>query len=285
MAQNFVQRFLFKEHSIRGQMIQLDTAWQKMTEDRHYPAVISELLGELTAVSVIMASGLKHQGKITLQIQGSGPVNLLVVEVTHDFKLRGVAKTSQPIDDLKSMDELLGDGQILVTLENTQTNHHFQSYVPREADTVAKCFELFFQQSEQLPSRLWLSANDEHLGGLLMQKMPDTDNKDEDAWDRVNHLAETVKDDELMTLKTEELLHRLFHEETIELFNAQEVVYECPQDKTRVDDMLRKLGKAEALKIIEEQGEIVIHNEICNYHLRYSAEDIEALFNEDSSVH
>lgn len=284
MTQDFIQRFLFQEHSIRGQMIQLDEAWQKMTEERHYPAVITELLGELTAVSVIMASGLKHQGKITLQIQGSGPVSLLVVEVTHDFKLRGVAKTSQPIEDQTTMDELLGDGQILVTLENTQTNHHFQSYVPREADTVAKCFEIFFQQSEQLPSSLWLSADEQHLGGLLIQKMPDTDEKDADAWDRINHLAQTVTDEELMTLNTEDLLHRLFHEEVIELFDAKQVQYECPQDKVRVDNMLRKLGEEEARKIIEEQGEIVIHNEICNYHLRYSSEDIDELFADSQTV-
>ncbi|QKI89680.1 Hsp33 family molecular chaperone HslO [Thiomicrorhabdus xiamenensis] len=278
MAQDVIQRFLFKEHSIRGQVIQLDEAWQKMTHDRHYPEVISQLLGELTAVSVILASGLKHDGKITLQIQGKGPVNLLVVEVTHDFKLRGVAKTSQPIENQKTMDELLGNGQILVTLENNQTNSHFQSYVPREGDTVAKCFETFFQQSEQLPSRLWLAADENQLGGLLLQKMPDTDNKDADAWDRVSHLAETVKDEELMQLPSEELLHRLFHEETVELFEGNTVVYECPQDKSRVDDMLRKLGEEEVREMLEEQGEIVIHNEICNYHIRYDAEDVDALF-------
>lgn len=284
MAQDVIQRFLFKEHSIRGQVIQLDEAWQKMTRDRHYPEVISQLLGELTAVSVILASGLKHDGKITLQIQGKGPVNLLVVEVTHDFKLRGVAKTSQPIENQKTMDELLGNGQILVTLENTQTNSHFQSYVPREGATVAQCFETFFQQSEQLPSRLWLAADENQLGGLLLQKMPDTDNKDADAWDRVSHLAETVKDEELMQLPSEELLHRLFHEETVELFEGNAVVYECPQDKSRVDDMLRKLGEDEVREMLEEQGEIVIHNEICNYHIRYNAEDIDALFEKQETV-
>lgn len=284
MAQDSIQRFLFKEHSIRGQFIQLHAAWQQMTKDRHYPAAISQLLGELTAISVIMANGLKHEGKITLQIQGKGPVNLLVVEVTHDFKIRGVAKTSQPISDQQGLDQLLGDGQILVTLENSQTGHHFQSYVAREADTVAKCFETFFKQSEQLPSSLWLAADENHLGGLILQKMPETDRHDEDAWDRVSHLAGTVKEAELMQLPTQELLHRLFHEETIELFDEQKVIYECPQNKERVDMMIRQLGEEEARNIIAEQGEIVIHNEICNYHLRYSAEDLDELFAEQPTL-
>ncbi|BBP45375.1 33 kDa chaperonin [Thiosulfatimonas sediminis] len=284
MAQDLIQRFLFKEHRVRGQFIQLNTAWQKMTAQRHYPAVISKLLGELTAVSVILASGLKHQGKITLQIQGSGPVNLLVVEVTHDFKLRGLAKTSQAIEEQESMDELLGDGQILVTLENTQTQHHFQSYVPREGATVAECFETFFQQSEQLPSKIWLSANETQLGGLLLQKMPDTDEQDADAWERISHLANTVKDEELLNLPCEEVLHRLFHEETLELFGGKAVQYECPQDKERVDAMLRGLGEAEVRSILADEGEVVIHNEICNYHLRYDEDAINSLFASSDTV-
>ncbi|MBN2647466.1 MAG: Hsp33 family molecular chaperone HslO [Thiotrichales bacterium] len=278
MAQDKIQRFLFKEHNVRGQIVQLDHAWQQMIAERHYPPVLSRLLGELTAVSVILANGLKHQGKITLQIQGKGPVNLLVVEVTHDLKLRGLAKTIQPIQNQQSLDELLGDGQILVTLENSQTGHHFQSYVPREAETVAACFEGYFQQSEQLPSRLWLSADESHLAGFMLQKMPDTDEKDADAWERIEHLANTLSNDELLTLESATLLHRLFHQETVELFRGRDVLYECPENKARIDLMLQQMGEEEVRKILQEEGELVIHNEICNYHLRYSEAEVDALF-------
>ncbi|MBF6057164.1 MULTISPECIES: Hsp33 family molecular chaperone HslO [Thiomicrorhabdus] len=284
MATNSIQRFLFKEHNIRGQVIQLHDAWQQMTKDRHYPPIISQLLGELTAVSVVMANGMKHLGKITLQVQGSGPVNLLVVEVTHDLKIRGVAKTSETIDGQKTLDELLGDGQILVTMENMQTKHHFQSYVSRDGETIAECFELFFSQSEQLPSKIWLAADEQQLGGILIQKMPDSDENDADAWDRIVHLTDTLSDEELTTLDSETLLHRLFHEELVELFEEQTVVYECPQDRQRVDDMLRSLGEEEIRKLLEEQGEIVIHNEICNVHFRYDAKAVDELFTESHSV-
>lgn len=287
MSHDFVQRFLFKELGIRGQVLRLEEAWQKMTLDRHYPPVIAKLLGDLSLVATLMAAGLKHQGKITLQVQGNGPVNVLVVEVTDDLKIRGVAKTQADIEQLNdssTLNEVLGDGQILATLENLQTSHHFQSYVPREADTIAGCFEDFFKQSEQLDTRLWLATDEKFAGGLLVQKIPGDSHalqeteEDIDAWDRIAHLASTVKDQELTQLDAEELLHRLFHEEVVEVFAANSVEYHCPQDKERIDVMLLGLGEAEVREILKEQGEIVIHNEICNFHVRYNEADIDTLF-------
>jgi len=275
---NAVQRFLFKELNIRGQHIQLQESWQAMIKDRHYPQSIIKLLGELTAVSILLANGMKHKGRITMQIQGSGPITLLVVDVTHDLKIRGVAKTNKDITTESTLDELLGDGQILMTLENTQTEHHFQSYVAREGDSVAQAFETYLSQSEQLPSKLWLAADENSLGGVLIQKMPETDGHDEDGWERIMHIATTVQAQELTELPAQELLHRLFHEEVIELFNAEEVIYECPKDKERVTNMLLSLGEEEVRKVLEEQGEIVIHNEMCNYHIRFNKEDIDELF-------
>ena len=281
MSNNSIQRFLFKELNIRGQVIQLNEAWQSMIKDRHYPEAIRQLLGKLTAFSVIMANGIKHTGKITLQVQGTGPITLLVVEVTHDLKIRGVAKTNEAIPEQATLDELLGDGQILVTLENTQTQHHFQSYVDRTGDTIEETFENFLSQSEQLPSKIWLAATDEALGGVLIQKMPESDDLDADGWARIHSLTTTVTDKELTQLDTESLLHNLFHEETVELFEAQNINFECPEDKERVTNMLKSLGEEEVRKILEEQGEIVIHNEMCNFHMRFNLEDVDALFAEN----
>jgi len=278
MSVNAVQRFLFKELNIRGQHIQLQESWQEMIKDRHYPEAIVKLLGELTAMSVLMANGMKHQGRITMQVQGSGPITLLVVDVTHDLKIRGVAKTNKDITTETTVDELLGDGQILMTLENTQTQHHFQSYVPREGDSVAQAFETYLSQSEQLPSKLWLTADETNLGGVMIQKMPETDGHDADGWERIVHLTTTVKDEELKELDSEALLHRLFHEELLELFDAEQVIYECPQDRQRVVNMLFSLGEEEVRRVLKEQGEIVIHNEMCNYHLRFNEDEINEIF-------
>ncbi len=281
---NSIQRFLFKELNIRGQVIQLNETWHSLIKDRHYPASIRQLLGKLAAFSVIMTNGMKHKGRITLQIQGSGPITLLVVEVTHDFKIRGVAKTNETVPDEATLDALLGDGKILVTLENTQTDHNFQSYVDRVGDTIEETFENFLSQSEQLPSKIWLAATDEGLGGVLIQKMPESDSLDADGWDRIHSLTTTVTDQELTQLDVESLLHNLFHEETVELYEPNEIVYECPEDRERVTNMLKSLGEEEVRSILEEQGEVVIHNEMCNFHMRFNSEDLDELFAEKPST-
>lgn len=275
---NTIRRFLFKELNIRGQHLKIDQAWQQMIEDRHYPPQLITVLGELTAVAIMLANGLKHSGKVTIQIQGKGPVNLLVVEATHELNIRGVAKTNQTIENQQDLDGLLGDGQILVTMENAQTKGMFQSYVPREANSIARSFEAFLSQSEQLPSKFWLAANQQAVGGVMIQKMPTTDEQDIDGWDRIVALSDTQTATEICELDAVDLLHRLFHEETIELFEETEIEYHCPKDSSRVETMLLSLGEEEARRILAEHGEIVVHNEMCNFHTRLTEEDVNRIF-------
>lgn len=278
MSPDQAQRFLFRDHAIRGQVIHLNQAWLGMLNDRHYPAPLIKVLGELTVFSCLLANGMKHPGRITLQVQGSGPVNLLVVEVTHELKIKGMAKTNAPIADQQTADQLLGDGQILVTLENTQTDHLYQSYVTREGEDLVDSLQGFLTQSEQSASRFWISVSDQAIGALFLQKMPGTDEFDPDAWQRVTHLASTTKDEELLTLANETLLTRLFHEEEVELFETNPIEYFCQQDRERVAVMLQSLGEEDARSILAEQGEIVVFNDMCNYHERFDEDDINQLF-------
>lgn len=280
---NTIKRFLFKDLDIRGQHLQLDDVWQQMIEDRHYTPALTQVLGELTIMTIMMANGLKHPGKVIIQIQGEGPVNLLVVEATHDLKIKGVAKTNRALTNESTLDELLGNGQILMTLENTMTDSLFQSYVDREGGTVSEAFETFLTQSEQLPSKLWLAANEQGIGGVLIQQMPASEDKHEDdidgdAWNRITTLADTLKTEELVSLDSETLLHRLFHEEVIELFEPKAIEYNCPKDSAPIENMIRSLGEEEARKLLEEQGEIVVHNEMCNFHVRLNKDDLDRIF-------
>ncbi|SIO02570.1 molecular chaperone Hsp33 [Sulfurivirga caldicuralii] len=276
---NQLHGFLLQELDIRGQHVLLQESWREMIADRHYTPALQRLLGELTAVAVFLANGLKHEGKVTLQVQGQGPVSLLVVEATHDLAIRGMAKTREAIsEELEGMDALLGEGQLVLTLYNSVTDRHYQSFVPRHGNSVAESFEHFFSQSDQLDTRLWLTANDQAVGGLLLQKMPEADKKDPDGWSRVVHLAETLKDEELLTLPAQELLHRLFHEETVELYPPREVRYECTQDRDRVLAAIKAMGEEEVRRILEQEGAVVVHNELCNFHVKLDAADVDALF-------
>ena len=281
---NLLTPFLLKALDIRGQHVLLEESWQAMLQDRHYPPALVRLLGELTAVTIMLANGLKHEGKVTLQIQGSGPVSLLVVEADHDLHFRGMAKTRQPLDETQQgMEALLGDGQLVLTLYNSATDRHFQSFVPRHGDSVAESFEYFFNQSDQLDTRLHLAADETACGGLLLQKMPEADRHDPDGWERITTLADTVKDEELLTLPVEQLLHRLYHEETVELYPARTAEYDCPQDRERVLAAIRTLGEEEVRRILKEEGAVVVHNELCNFHVKLNEADVDALFREDDT--
>ncbi|MBC8493457.1 MAG: Hsp33 family molecular chaperone HslO [Candidatus Thioglobus sp.] len=271
--------FIFKDLDIRGQHIALNDAWQAMIHNRGYSSLVRQLFGELSALGIFLANGMKHQGKLTLQVQGDGMVNLLLVEVTNDLKIRGMVRSEGSITADHSLDEILGEGQIVATLYNAQTDHSFQSLVPRNAKGLINTFEDYFSQSEQLESKLWVSSTADNLSAMLLQKLPEADQHDDEGWHRVGVLANTITNQELNELSVESLLHRLFHEETLELFDANTVTYECTKDRQRFEKIIFDLGEQDARALLKERGEIAIHNEICNEHLFFDEQDVDRIFN------
>lgn len=275
---NTINRFLFKDLDIRGQHLSLIDTWQDMIQNRGYSVLVRQLFGELSALAIFLANGIKHKGKLTLQVQGSGIVSLLLVEVTSDLKIRGMVRSDSIIEEGDSLDKILGEGQIVATLYNSQTDHSFQSLVPINQKGLIATFEDYFFQSEQLESRLWVSSTQENLCAMLLQKMPEADQHDSEGWHRVGTLSDTITQDELNSLDAESLLHRLFHEETLQLFNADWVGYECEKNKERFEKIIYDLGEQDARDLLKERGEIAIHNEICNEHLFFDEQDVDRIF-------
>jgi molecular chaperone Hsp33 len=275
---NTINRFLFKDLDIRGQHLSLIDTWQDMIQNRGYSVPVRQLFGELSALAIFLANGIKHEGKLTLQVQGSGIVSLLLVEVTSDLKIRGMVRSDSTIEEGGSLDKILGEGQIVATLYNSQTDHSFQSLVPINQKGLIATFEDYFFQSEQLESKLWVSSTQESLCAMLLQKMPEADQHDSEGWHRVGTLSDTITENELNNLDAESLLHRLFHEETLQLFNADWVGYECEQSKERFEKIIYDLGEQDARDLLKERGEIAIHNEICNEHLFFDEQDVDRIF-------
>jgi|SRR5688572_28841554 len=278
MQTDYVQRFLFENLDIRGRLVCLTGAWQRMLDGRGYPEHIAELLGHTTALNVLLGANQKGAGRVTLQVQGSGPVKLLVADCTAELHIRGMAAFEKQEAVSASERRLLGDGRLSVTLEDMKSGQMYQSLVPLEGETLEQIFEHYLSQSEQSTTFLRLKADRGALCGLLLEKLPHADLRDPDGWNRVCHLAETLQLQETRDVQPYDLLTRVFPEELMRVFRLYAVEYHCPYDESKVKDMLRALGRDEVESILAEQGEVVIKNEMCNHEYRFDARAIEQLF-------
>lgn len=279
-----VLRFLLEELDIRGAVVQLDASWQAIRARRDNPAAVDALVGQMCAITAIISANLKQPGRLTFQLSGHGPVSMLVIDCTQDLNLRGYARHAG-VGDARHLPELLGDGRLLMTLDVESAREPWQSMVPVEGDSIADVFEHYLAQSEQQPAVLMLAADAQHVGGLFLQKLPGADLKDTDGWNRMEQLARTLKESELLGLPAETLLSRLFHEETVRVFAPQPVRHDFPPQPEKIADMLRSLGQAEVERILAEHGEIHVRDDLSNHDYRLSPEEARKLFSEGPTLH
>lgn len=279
-----VQRFLFEGLDIRGALVRLEDSWQHMLAGRNYPAPVAQLLGEMTAVTALIAGQLKSPGRLSFQLRGPGAVKFLLVDCDESLNIRGMAR-AEPVVLPAPAATLLGahaGGQLALILDYPEAKEPYQSIVPLEGNSVAEIFESYLMQSEQLASRLFLVANEQAAACLFIQKMPDADKRDPDGWSRISQLASTVKPEELLQGDNLTLLTRLFHEDAdqtgLRLYEPRPVSYSCPEDWEKIRGMLLGIGRKEVDLILAEHGEVLIQDEICNRDYRFSAEDIDILF-------
>ncbi len=279
-----IQRFLFEGLDIRGAFVHLGETWQQMQVDRNYQPTVAQLLGEAAAITALIGGQLKQPGRLTLQLRGNGPIQLLVVDCNEQLQMRGMAR-SNPVVLPAPVQDLLGaaqGGQLMLSLDMPDARQPYQSFVPMVGDSVAAIFEHYLEQSEQQPSRLFAMAGPQAAACLFLQKLPDSDKHDPDGWSRITQLAATVKPAELLALDAETLLGRLFHEEIaargIRIYDPQPVVYHCPEDRAKVADMIRGIGRADAETILAEHGEIMIRDDICNREYHFTPEEVAELF-------
>jgi molecular chaperone Hsp33 len=278
-----LRRFLFEHAPIRGEIVHLDAVWQSVLERHQYPPVLRDLMGELCAAAVLLAATLKLQGSLVLQIHGKGAVKLLVVECSGSLELRATAKWEGELEQ-GTLKDLVGNGRFVITLDPKDGNQAYQGIVALEGDSVADILQNYMTRSEQLDTRLWLAADGQHAAGMLLQKLPDQKGQDEDAWERASHLAATLKQEELLTLPSAELVNRLYHEEDIRLFDEQGVAFNCSCSRDNVSRMLKMLGREEVDSIFAERAEIEVFCEFCNQRYVFDPVDAEAVFADTLSI-
>jgi molecular chaperone Hsp33 len=287
-----LHRFIFEQYPIRGHLVHLDAAWRALIEHREYPAAIRNTLGEAVAASLLLAATVKFEGVLSLQLQGDGPVHLMLAQCTSGLGVRGLARYREDGGhadagtDVARLVDLIGTGNLTVTLETDDGSQRYQGIVPIAGERLAESLQVYFENSEQLPTRLWLHADASGVSGMLLQKLPVTDSRPDvevaavdDAWRRVQLIGETLTPEELRTLADAEILHRLFNEDDLRLFEAAPVYFRCRCSRERVSSMLQGLGEAETRSVLAERGQVEVHCDFCNRGYVFDAVDVEQLFN------
>ncbi|KAF1052300.1 MAG: 33 kDa chaperonin [Stenotrophomonas maltophilia] len=277
------QRFLFDNTDVRGEMVTLERSYAEVLAKHPYPQPVGQLLGEMLAAAALLCGSLKFDGLLILQARSSGAVPLLMVECSSDREVRGLARyDEESINEGACLPELMPDGVLTLTVD-PKNGQRYQGIVPLDGASLADCLSSYFATSEQLPTRFWLNADNRHARGLLLQQLPADRLKDADAraesWQHVTTLADTLTAEELLGLDNATVLHRLFHEEDVRLFDAQPVQFRCSCSRERSANALVSLGQDDAQRLLGEMGgEITIDCQFCNQRYRFDGSDIAQLF-------
>ena len=276
-----IQRFLFEKHHVRGEIVQLKDSYQKVLDAQEYPESVKQLLGEMLVAASLLVETIKIEGEISLQIQGKGAVNYVIVDANHRQEMRGVARWNADPQE-QTFEELFKGGIFTITITPVQ-GERYQGIVAIEGATVASALEGYFTQSEQLPTKIEIRVDTQSqlAGGLFLQVLPSSSessvDKDNNEFHHLTTLAETLRTEELTQLDKQDVLHRLFHEEEVTVFEANDVCFKCTCSKEKSAAALRSIDKAELLGIVEEQGSIRMNCQFCHAEYSYDAMDVEAI--------
>ncbi|HEY0894430.1 MAG TPA: Hsp33 family molecular chaperone HslO [Cellvibrio sp.] len=292
-SNDLLHRFLFDDCDIRGEIVTLGDSYREVLSHNPQVPAIRRLLGEFLAAVGLLSSTLKFDGKIILQARGDGPLSTIMAECNHHNNLRGIVRTNPDIelsDELAnhgSLQQLLGNGILVITIEPQRSENfggtleRHQGIVPMDAENLAGCLEHYFYQSEQLSTRLWFAANNDIATGFLIQALPQqliTDEEDnQDKWETIITLADTIKAEELLELEHSTVLYRLFNEQPLRLYEPKALRFACSCSRERSANALLAIGNEEVESLLIEKGSIDIDCQFCNQHYHFAAEEVRKL--------
>lgn len=277
-----LHRFLLDRASVSGVLVQLEESWQEVASRDDYPDRLRRWLGEALAACAVLTGNTKFSGNLSIQLKSDGPVRMLFAQCSDEGQLRGLAQWRSGIEELRDLADLTSP-ILAITIENAATGHRYQGLVPVEHAKLSQLLEMYFEQSEQLPTTIHLACDGGRCAALLLQPLAraggvGTGDADPDGWNRVQHLVGTLTDAELLDLPGEEVLRRLFHEEGARLLETRPLRFGCQCSRDRVAAVLRNLGREEAEAAIQGDGRVEVTCEFCNTRYHFDRIDLEQVF-------
>jgi molecular chaperone Hsp33 len=286
-VEDVLHRFLLERAGVRGALVRLGPAWREVATRAEYPLPLRGLLGEALAASALLTGNIKLDGALSLELKSSGALRLLFAECNDQGHLRGLARWNEPLPAPLALDAL-SDAIMAITIGNVDRGQRYQGLVELRHAGLADSLEDYFVKSEQLPARIVLAADGEHAVGLMLQKMPGEGGidavHDEDAWNRVLQLTATLGVEELLGVAPEQLLYRLYHEESVRLFEPRPLAFGCSCSRERVTAMLRSLGREEVeAALLARDNEIEVICEFCAQRYHFDRIDAEHLLSDNAA--
>lgn len=278
------QRFLFDDTHIRGEVTTLSESFKAIQQRQDYPPVINAMLGEFLAAASLLSATLKFKGIVSIQAIGRGTITSIMAECSNNTQMRGIVRGDyQSIGNDENFKTLLGSATLAITIE-PEGRERYQGLVPMDKDSLSECLEYYFDQSEQLSTKIKLAADQHTAAGVLIQEMPHSsdDEQARDNWQHLSLLLESLKAEEQLELDHEEQLYRLFHEQQVRLFEPENLQFFCSCSKARTAKMLISLGADEVNGICQENGLIEVNCEFCDQHYQFNQSDIDEIFNQPS---
>ncbi|HEY8157891.1 MAG TPA: Hsp33 family molecular chaperone HslO [Methylobacter sp.] len=281
IEQDTLRRFLFEELGVRGEWVKLTNSWQAAKLHQHGSENMQQLLGQALAAVVMLSATVKFKGSMILQAQGDGDIKTLVAQSTDQRKIRGLVRGKENVT-AGPMEAMFGQGRLVLTIE-MENGAPYQGIVPLQGSNLAAVLQTYFEQSEQLRTRLWLFANATHAVGLLLQELPAQENYKAD-WEHIEVLANTVTKQELFDLDCEQLLYRLFNQEKVRLFNPEPVEFSCSCSRSNIEKTLLAMGRTDLEEILAERGIIEVTCEFCSERYHFDKVDVENILSQPNTA-
>ena len=286
---DILQKFLFENAPVRGSFVHLDNTCRTIVNQHDYSPAIKKLLSEALVLVSLLSGTIKFNGRLTIQFQGKDKLKLLLVQSTQDFHLRGLVQQNGELNTEEEIMAEFKNGIIVITMEPDDSTQRYQGIVSWKGNSLAQSIEGYFRDSEQLLTRIWLAVDEKHASGMLLQAMPEAGTStplkaDHPIWEHIIHLTETIKKDELLNLDNKVILHRLYNQEDVRLFEAMPVIFHCTCSVQRGENAILMLGREEAEEELQNKQIIVVTCEFCGSEFKFDRVDVENIFRKGDSA-
>jgi molecular chaperone Hsp33 len=271
-----LQRFVFEHSNIRGELVRLRDCYRTAYEKHPYPPNVRYFLGETLAASALLSATIKYSGNLTLQVQGEGPLHLLVAQSNHQLDLRGLAKWHGE-EVPKEFAKAAGDAYLAITI-TPEMGERYQGIVKIEENSLSKNLETYFKQSEQLPTRILLASNDQEAAGLLLQVLPKEEENHVELWEQAQKIMENLSTEALLNMPNQWLLQQFSDLQDVRFYQPQPLQFHCSCTIPKMERALQFYGYEEVQDILKTHRYVTVTCEFCHQHYDFDPVDVGRIF-------